>query len=196
MDDLSEALFSPERVWSRSEVLSRPSPAPAEPGIYAWYFKNLPPTVTASDCVRFRGLTLLYVGISPARATTKGIPSRRNIRNRLREHLRRNASSSTLRLSLGCLLSEKLGIELRRVGGSKRLTFSTGEATLNGWLDDNAFVTWAVVTEPWKYEADIVSRVSLPLNLDHNDGHRFREKLSAVRHEARQQARRRRVLRK
>jgi hypothetical protein len=36
-------LLTPDRVWSRSEVLSAPSPVPKPPGVYAWYFCNFPP---------------------------------------------------------------------------------------------------------------------------------------------------------
>jgi hypothetical protein len=42
-----------------------------------------------------------------------------------------NAEGSTLRLSSGCILAEQLGIQLRRVGSGKRLTFGTGEQRLS-----------------------------------------------------------------
>jgi hypothetical protein len=49
-----------------------------------------------------------------------------------------NAYGSTLRLTLGCMLAEKLGIELHRVGGGTRRTFTTtGEAKLSAWMDEN-----------------------------------------------------------
>jgi hypothetical protein len=45
----------------------------------------------------------------------------------VRYHYRGNTAGSTLRLTLGCLL----GLELRRVGSGKRMTFGkAGEATL------------------------------------------------------------------
>jgi hypothetical protein len=49
-----------------------------------------------------------------------------------------NAEGSTLRLTLGCLLADELGIELRRVGSGKRFTFSTGEKRLSEWMEANA----------------------------------------------------------
>ena len=45
-----------------------------------------------------------------------------HLRKRLRGHLRGNASGSTLRLTLGCLLADQLRLKLRPVGASKRLT--------------------------------------------------------------------------
>jgi len=45
-------------------------------------------------------------------------------------------------LTLGCLLSEELDIELRRVGSGKRMTFAEGEGVLSQWMADNAFVCW------------------------------------------------------
>jgi hypothetical protein len=59
------ALLAPARVWSRREVLQRPCPVPARPGVYAWYFKELPYPIDTRGCVVLDNLTLLYVGISP-----------------------------------------------------------------------------------------------------------------------------------
>ena len=39
------ALVRPDRVWSRAEVLGRPSPVPAVAATYAWYFNQLPATI-------------------------------------------------------------------------------------------------------------------------------------------------------
>ena len=45
---LYPALLAPQRVWSRTEVLASPSPVPKSPGVYAWYFKYIPPLVPAA----------------------------------------------------------------------------------------------------------------------------------------------------
>ena len=103
--------------------------------------------------------------------------------------MRGNAAVSTLRLTLGCLLSETLEIQLRRVGSGKRFTFADGEAKLSDWMGQNAFVTWAVTDEPWVAEADLIRELSLPLNLDQNESHPFHAQLSAVRREAKARAR-------
>jgi hypothetical protein len=58
-------LLTPERLYTRDEVLDRSSPVPRVPGIYAWYFDELPPGVDVSGCHVIPQGTLLYVGIAP-----------------------------------------------------------------------------------------------------------------------------------
>jgi hypothetical protein len=185
MSDRYSGLIRPGKLWSRTEVLKPGSSVPTTAGIYTWYFRNLPSTVPTYDCATWQGLTLLYVGISPSKPAGS-----RTLKERIREHLTSNAYGSTLRLSLGCLLSEELEIELRRVGNSgKRFTFGkTGEQELNHWLDRNAFVAWMIHDTPWEIEPKLVKMISLPLNLDHNEHHPFRPKLTAIRAEARARA--------
>jgi hypothetical protein len=136
---VDQALLRPARLWTRDDVIARPSPVPSEAGVYAWYFHTAPggaPIDHVHD-----GLALLYVGISPADRAG----SRQHLRSRLRSHYRGNASVSTLRLSLGVLL----GLELRRVGSGERLTFTPpGEAELSSWMGANALVCWHVVEQP------------------------------------------------
>lgn len=180
---LLNQLLQPSRVWRRSELLSRPSPIPKLPGLYAWYFQNIPPRVPISDCVIHNGLALLYLGIAPS-----GLGSKRTLPDRLRDHLAGNAYGSTLRLSLGCLLEEELGIRLQQVG-KNRLTFGEGEATLSAWIDNNAFIAWFKHPKPWEVEAEVVKNLSLPLNLEHNEGHPFYPVLSGIRRAVRTRAR-------
>jgi hypothetical protein len=183
-------LVDPAQLWSREEVLARPCPMPAEPGVYAWYFRTLPPGVSADGCLCHGPYTLLYLGIAPKAPPINGAqPSRQRLRHRLRYHYRGNAEGSTLRLTLGCLLATHLGLELRRVGSGTRLTFGAGEATLSAWMQEHAFVTWMVHPTPWLVEEELIGRLSLPLNLDKNDGHPFRTVLSQLRREAKLRAR-------
>ena len=183
------ALLQPDHLFSRSEVLSRPSPVPREPGLYGWYFRNPPSQVPVGDCHRFDGLVLLYAGISPKAPPQDGRPSRQTLWNRVRYHMRGNAYGSTLRLTLGTLLGETLGIQLRRVGSGSRLTFAAGEAALSGWLETNAFVTWVTHPEPWVPEPELIRSVSLPLNLDHNRQNVFYPTLKRLRAASRDTAR-------
>jgi GIY-YIG catalytic domain len=121
----TRTLVDPTRVFSRAEILGRPSPVPAVPGVYAWYFAEIPGRADVSQCVRFDDITLLYVGISPRKPPRTGeTTSKMNLRTRIRQHYALNAEGSTLRLTLGCLLAERLKIQLRRVGSGNRLTFS------------------------------------------------------------------------
>jgi hypothetical protein len=135
----AEALVRPARLWTRQEVLARPSPVPAAAGIYAWYFSTVPIAVDTSGCVELDGWRLLYVGISPKPPPANGTAaSRQQLRSRLRQHYRGNAAGSTLRLTLGCLLASELGLQLRRVGSGQRLTFADGEQVLSAWMGRHA----------------------------------------------------------
>jgi len=183
------SLTNPHRLYSRSEILSRESPVPREPGVYAWYFRSVPSGVPTDGCTHLMGYTLLYVGISPKATPKNGRkPSTQTLWHRLRYHMRGNAEGSTLRLSLGCLLGRELGIELRRVGSGTRLTFGNGEERLSQWIEQNALVSWEVDVTPWKAEKELITRLCLPLNLEGNL-HPFCRVLSGIRAEARVRAR-------
>ncbi len=189
-DRVIRALSHPARLYSRAEVLASPSPVPREAGLYAWYFKEIPPGVPMNRCRRVGDLSLLYVGISPKEPPRNGAsPSAQTLWHRVRYHMRGNAYGSTLRLTLGCLLAPRLRIKLQRVGSGKRLTFGGGEAVLSRWLEANAYVAWFTCSKPWVLEPDVIRSLSLPLNLDHNSTHQFYSKLKRIREAARAKAR-------
>jgi hypothetical protein len=173
------ALVHPNRLWSRAECISRPSPMPAAPGLYAWFFRELPPGVDATGCAQFGDCTLLYLGIAPTRAMGRnGLPSRNSLRSRIRMHYAGSAEGSTLRLTLGALLVESLGLR-RRAGSSK--SFGEGERKLSEWMGQNAYVAWIVRPEPWVIEPSVIGRLFLPFNLAHNRYHPFHDQLAAAR---------------
>jgi len=193
MTDLSKtasSLLHPAELWSSGQVLANPSPAPRQPGVYAWYFRRAPPRVPTRECHRHGDLILLYTGISPRQPPANGArPSKQSLLQRLRYHFRGNAEGSTLRLTLGCLLSDELRIELRRVGSGERMTFGLGEAKLTAWMAENALVAWVVCPEPWKLEEHLIRTVALPLNLDQNRQHPFHTDLSGLRSACKAKAR-------
>lgn len=116
-------------------------------GVYAWYFVETLPGVPVQDCVRAaNGAMLLYGGISPRTFSAKS--STQTIQTRLRYHYRGTAEGSTLRLTLGCLLAQQLGLRLRRVGSGKRLTFGDGELRLSAWMSQYARVCWITSDQP------------------------------------------------
>lgn len=142
-------LVAPPRLWCRQELLTTSS-VPRRPGVYAWYFRDDPPSVPTEGCVVRDGLTLLYGGIAPKALPTNGkMASRQTLWHRIRYHVRGNAEGSALRLTLGCLLAEQLGIQLRRVGSGKRRTFADSEPKLSAWMDQNAYVCWIEADKPW-----------------------------------------------
>ena len=103
-------------------------------------------------------------------------------------HFRGNAEGSTLRLTLGVLLSERLGLELRRVGSGTRRTFSAGESVLSEWMAAHARVSFIEHPEPWLLEEELIAGLDLPLNLDQNNVHPFRPVLSGLRSAAKKRA--------
>lgn len=175
-----DALTDPPHLFSRSEVLVRPCPIPASRGVYAWYFRGVPPSVPTDGCLTKDGHTLLYVGISP-----KSPASRQSMRQRVCYHFRGNAEGSTLRLTLGALLASRSDFPLRRVGSGRRMTFThLGEQWLDGWMADNARVCWVEHPEPWLLERQLLEKLSLPLNIQDNRLHPFAMALSEIRREA------------
>lgn len=184
-------LIAPHHLLSREQIFSQPSPVPKAPGVYAWYFREIPLLTPIAGCVEPSGHTLLYVGISPSAPPSNGKPpSRQSLWHRIRYHYRGNAEGSTLRLTLGCLLTDQLGIELRRVGSGKRMTFGPGEAKLSEWMAENARVAFCFCERPWELEAELISSVCLPLNLDQNRNHAFHSTLTSLRRAAKERARR------
>jgi hypothetical protein len=182
------SLLEPPRLFSRSEVMTRGSPVPAKPGVYAWYFAEVPPGVDASGCHTHGDKSLLYIGISPSAPPSNGrAPSRSTIKRRLQTHFGGNASGSTLRLTLGCLLRHQLNIDLRRVGSTGRYTFTNpGEQQLDDWMAAYAFVTWHTCERPWEIEDAILrGGLPLPLNIADNPCLAHTGYLSPIRREAR-----------
>jgi GIY-YIG catalytic domain len=182
--------FQRNPLFSPAEVIGDRCPVPREPGVYAWFFREIPPRVPTVGCFQREGLTLLYVGISPQKPGKRPgkKPSRETIQSRLRDHMvKQNAEGSTVRMTLGCLLSDTLGIRLELPGN--HFTFGAGEATLSEWISRNAFVTWTEHREPWLLEDRLIADLVLPLNIRGNSRHPFYATLRKIRREAKAAAR-------
>ena len=186
-----EALYHPERVYSRTDVIDAPTVVPKIRGVYAWFFTEGLPFVPTFNCLKFNDLNLLYIGIAPSKPRKNGSVSKETLYSRIHYHYNGNAYGSTLRLSIGCLLSKKLGIRLRRIGKSgKRMTFTPeGERTLSLWMGENAFVTWIEHETPWKLEDEVIRELSFPLNLKRNEHHPFYRSLAKLRKTEKERAR-------
>lgn len=178
--DLISSITNPNILFSRAMVFSEPCPVPKEHGVYGWFFKEIPEATPTERCITKGDLTLLYVGISPTRER-----SSQNLRKRIKYHYRGNAEGSTLRRTLGVLLTDKSDFPLRRVGRGKRMTFThLGEQWLDRWMEQNAFVCWFEHPIPWDVEAGIFEALSLPLNIQDNSHHAFSGELKRLRKEA------------
>lgn len=184
------SLTVPVKLYTRSEVLGDDCPVPGEPGVYAWYFNDELPLVPTGECVRYGGKYLLYLGISPGKPSKDGRRSKQNLRKRIKYHYNGNAYGSTLRKTLGCLLSDELGIECITRGKNRGLAFTTeSEGRLSGWMGENAFVTWVTHEEPWKIEESALKKLSLPLNLKGNSDHPFYSRIKEIRRKATEKTR-------
>ena len=173
--------YYPKRVFSRKEILEQKI-VPRSNGVYFWWFKNIPKEVPTQDCIKFQDYYLLYVGISPEKKVK--LNSKANLWTRIKAHLCGNAEGSTLRRTLGVLLEQESGFPLRRVGANHSMTFThVGEQWLDDWLDNNACISWVEDGEPWILEQDLLSQISLPLNIKNNQ-HRFKKKLTVLRKNA------------
>lgn len=86
-----------------------------------------------------------------------------------------------MRKTLGCLLCDELGIELRRVGSGNRMTFVAGERALSAWLAENAYVSWMVRDRPWELEEELIEALDVPLNLKGNSRNQFHPVLTEAR---------------
>jgi hypothetical protein len=181
--DTSNNFFTPQRIWSVTEVLnSHVSPIPKSPGVYFWCFQNVTEFFPTGSYITIKGFPLLYIGIAPSRPFSKS-----NLKTRIiKSHLQRDASRSTLRLSLGCLLSEALNINLKIING--RYTFGNGEKVLSEWIKKSAYVFWVEHPEPWQIEEELIHYSKPPLNLEHNQDHPFYLTLSFARDRARKSA--------
>lgn len=189
--DLAERLLNPEHVYSRAEATSRRSVVPARAGVYAWYFDDVPPGVPTEECRVGEFGMLLYVGIAPKAPPMNGARrSKQHLRQRVGYHFNGNAYGSTLRLTLGCHLTEHLGIALRRVGSGTRLTFTNaGEERLSEWMGAHARVAFVLDDEPWKLEHELIKREVLPLNIAGNSHSPYCLSLRTLREEHKRRAR-------
>lgn len=163
---IAEEFRHPSKLWTRTELMATPCPIPSTPGIYGWYFDELPEPGIPSIGTKVGQWWLLYIGIAPARQGSLS-----NLRKRLRTHLSGSARKSTLRLSLGSLLSDQLG--LSAVPASGKVHFGQTEALLSSWLDEHARIAWVERARPWEVEAEVVHTLLVPMNRDHNQSHPF-----------------------
>jgi hypothetical protein len=190
--------FLDAQRFTRDQVFGEPCPVPSEPGVHGWWFRTVPAGIDGSGCEQRDGSTLLYVGISPTPPPANGKrPVSEDLRKRIRYHFGGGggtAEGSTLRKSLGVMLANELGIELRRIGSGDRRTFAGGEAVLSQWMAENALVSWIVRPEPWLFEDELIATLDVPLNIQGNKRNAFYPELKRLRRAAAVNADKLRVL--
>lgn len=155
---------------------------PAFSGIYGWYFDELPPYVSKIDCTSVKSgrwpfkseWWLLYIGKA------------KNLEERIvNYHINGNhyaeGTMSSLRLSLGCLLSDKLGLTLNYPPES----YGKKEKVFNKWLEKHARIAWIRSTIIDEMEKQAIIKYTLPLNYEYNH-HPLVQPLSNLRKALRQ----------
>jgi hypothetical protein len=164
----------PWTLFTLGDVLNKPSAAPDQPGIYAWWFDELP-NVPLEGALEQCGFRLAYIGIAAHREG-----SRRTLRQRLRNHCKGPIATSTLRRSLAAILIDKLDLH-PFVEAKKVKLVEIEETRLSDWIAANGRVAWITNDTPWVYETELLKDgPPLALNIKGND-HIFVQKLLALR---------------
>src|SRR5262249_31585844 len=89
---ICDELMKPSRLWTKAEVLLKPSSVPKAPGVYAWFFRDLDAFIPSANCYAVGEFRLLYVGISPSAPPQNGkLPSTQALFHRSRYHMNGNA---------------------------------------------------------------------------------------------------------
>jgi GIY-YIG catalytic domain len=168
-----------------SEVRQSPELLPAAPGFYGWWSRRgavgpVPHIPHPLD----EEVSLLYVGISPARETSAQTLRSRVVRN----HLNGNVGSSTFRLILAALLIDALDLH-PFVRGTKAALSAADNGRLSAWQREHLLLTSCARDRPWEIERGVIAQLTPPLNSTGNAAHAFYPAVRAARAEFRRRAR-------
>jgi hypothetical protein len=165
------------------EVLQAPELLPAAPGFYGWWSRQGAISVPHIHHPVDDELSLLYVGISPARET-----SRQTVRSRvLGNHLNGNVGSSTFRFVLAALLIDALDLH-PYMRGTKVALSASDNGRLSVWQRKHLLLTWCARERPWETESEVIRQLNSPLNSTGNAAHAFYPAVRAARAEFRRRA--------
>jgi hypothetical protein len=158
-------------------MLTPPQGVPNRGGFYAWWARRgALPDVPERSHKSDPAWLLLYVGISPASAS-----SRQALRGRLLgNHINGNTGSSTFRFVLASLLMDELDLHPRQ--RSKKVILDASENTrLRDWQFAHLALTWCERERPWEIEHSVIKSMQPPLNSAGNRSHPFYETVRASR---------------
>ncbi len=176
-DEFAEYFKKPEKIYSLQELGK--SPPPSVPGVYGWYFDKLPPYVPKKGCTVVkigwlfrRKWHLLYIG------------NAKNLKDRVfNYHIKGRyypeGTMSSFRLSLGCLLSERLGLVLSYPPES----FGKKTEQFDKWFEKHARAAWIKTGNIEAVESKAIANYTLPLNYEHNTRHPLADPLNVLRTE-------------
>jgi hypothetical protein len=167
------------------EVLQSPELLPATPGFYGWWSRSgaLASVPHITHPTR-DDICLMYVGISPARET-----SRQTVRSRvIGNHLNGNVGSSTFRFVLAALLIDALELH-PYLRGTKVALSARDNARLSAWQREHLLLTSCARERPWEIEGEVIAQLGPPLNAAANAAHAFYPAVRVARAEFRRRAR-------
>jgi hypothetical protein len=149
------------------------------PGVYAVFFNQSTQLVERSGYLQFDrqrpfskdGYDLLYVGASLD-----------PVSRRVMEHLVGNTKGSSLRMTVGALMTIDLGIDPVGVKGRNYFDFGfDGEERLTDWFLANTRVASVASREPFREEQDLITTTALPFNINERRRHPFSKYLMSLR---------------
>jgi len=159
-------------------LASRPSLAPAERGAYFVFFDSGQLLLERSGYLEFDdafpfsidGYDLLYVG------ATLG-----QLRARVLDHLTGNSRASSLRMTVGALLTIDLGLEPVGDGTRTYFHFGDGEKRLTDWIVAHTRVAFVPADDPFGIEKSVLASVPVPFNISERKKHAFSKYLMTLR---------------
>lgn len=165
-------------LTSSHQIASNPTLVPHEPGVYFVFFDS--GTCLLEQCgylefddtypVSVDGYDLLYVGATM-----------RDLRLRLMNHLTGNSRASSLRMTLGALLSEELHLEPVGDGTRTYFDFGDGERRLTDWIGAHTRVGFQACSNPFAIEKQLLKSIAAPLNITDRKRHAFSKYLMNLR---------------
>lgn len=185
--DIESELIHPDKLIPISDVIANPTQLPAHPGAYAYYVDVELPLVPIKECHKHNGLYLVYVDSSPQDEPVGLTQRKGDVKKRVTGDTRRDARASTFRRSLGCLLADELGLQLRRIN-KNTVTFHNGEKTLSEWIANHVSVALIEVPSPWVVRNALHQNLFIPLNHTTGNKHPFHDELIDLRNKATQLA--------
>jgi hypothetical protein len=151
---------------------------PLERGVYFIFFDSGQLLLERSGYLEFGddfpfskdGFDLLYVGATMS-----------HLRRRVLDHLTGNSRSSSLRMTVGALLTLELGLDPVGDGSRTYFHFGDGERRLTNWLVANTRIACVPSVDPFHEEKQILANAPLPFNISERKRHPYSKYLMTLR---------------
>lgn len=160
IEECIHQITSPKKLYSFNEIKNLPKEITSVRGVFACYSKIIPPNIIVPQEYKFLGSTLLFIGICPRSE------NRRTLLDRWKEIFEGDADAAIIRLTLGCLLSKALNIQL--TWQKNKWTFLEGETAVSKWVADNISITWFKYQKPWEIRKRVIQEICPALNDQNN----------------------------